>query len=25
VAMAATVHAPTPADYEKTMVWRPGG
>ena len=25
VGMAATVHAPTPADYEKTMVWRPGG
>ena len=22
---AATGHAPTPADYEKTMVWRPGG
>src|SRR5436190_5269725 len=25
VAKAATMHAPTPADYEKTMVWRPGG
>ena len=25
VATAATQHAPTPADYEKTMVWRPGG
>ena len=25
VATAATMHAPTPADYEKTMVWRPGG
>ena len=25
VATAATIHAPTPADYEKTMVWRPGG
>jgi pSer/pThr/pTyr-binding forkhead associated (FHA) protein len=24
VATAATMHAPTPADYEKTMVWRPG-
>jgi hypothetical protein len=24
-ATAGTVHAPTPADYEKTMVWRPGG
>src|SRR6185295_15511961 len=22
---AATGHAPTPPDYEKTMVWRPGG
>jgi pSer/pThr/pTyr-binding forkhead associated (FHA) protein len=25
VATAATMHAPAPADYEKTMVWRPGG
>ena len=25
VATAARMHAPTPADYEKTMVWRPGG